>query len=327
MRIIVTGARGFIGSILALRAAEIGHDVLALDNESRGLNRIDQKTTTHAGGSLWYEKHDCQGGLFESLARWNTATVSRGVDAVVHLAAGTGSLDRPIEELRALNVEMTKRVYEDARGLGAKVFAFPTTSLGIVDSLKDSPYVLSKEEAFEWLKTQSDPRPLPFRFFNVIGAYKGFSEFRQKEVHIIPKLVDAYATDEPFVINGDDYKETADGTPSRCYVHVLDVVKNILYQVQHVVQLGNPYAIPAKDGAYWIGPQRSVTVKQMIAVFEQYLGKVKTRVGPRRAYDTGALYCDQEQTYIADTLAGGLVPAWVGIRDETLTLLDGRRTR
>lgn len=326
MRIVVTGAKGFIGSILAKRAMEIGHDVLALDDCSRGLNAIGEPhMLIHPRGKLLFVKHDCQGGLLEAVASGGHCYGDQPVDAVVHLAAGTGSLDRPIGELRALNVEMTKRVYEDARALGAKVFVFPTTSLGIIDSLKDSPYVLSKEEAFEWVKTQSDPRPLPLRFFNVIGAYKGFSEFRKKEVHIIPKIVESYLTGSPFVINGDDYKETVDGTPSRTFIHVLDIVKNILFRAQHVVQSGMPWGEPAFDGAYWIGARHTVTVRQVLDVFEQFVGPVHSKVGPRRQFDCGEVLCKWLESAQAEACAGGLAPAWVGIRDEAFALIQRAR--
>lgn len=40
MRVLVTGCNGFIGSVLCARRSELGHDVLAIDNGSRGLNDV-----------------------------------------------------------------------------------------------------------------------------------------------------------------------------------------------------------------------------------------------------------------------------------------------
>jgi UDP-glucose 4-epimerase len=310
MRIIVTGAAGFIGSVLSLRAMEKGHTVLALDDLSRGLNDIRNVATS----SITFVRHDCRGGIFEARRVWSGAADS--VDAVVHLAAGTGSLDRPLEELRGLNVEMTKRVYEDAVALGAKVFAFPTTSLAL--GVPDSPYVISKEEAFQWVKAQTRVPVLPLRFFNVAGAYKRFSEFRKHEVHIIPRLVDCYRSGGDFVINGDDY-DTVDGTPSRDFVNVLDVVETILHGLGLVASGIEP---PKQvDGAVWIGTGRTMTALQTMRVFEQYVGNVGWKIGPRRAFDVGELRCPPAAVdFVRTARHGDLVPAWVSVRDEALTL-------
>lgn len=317
MRIVVTGAAGFIGSVLSRRAMELGHDVLALDDLSRGLNPIENVA------GLTFMKHDCRGGIFEASgdfqAKQNWSSAAGAVDAVVHLAAGTGSLDRPLDELRGLNVEMTRRVYEDAVALGAKVFAFPTTSLAL--AVPDSPYVISKEEAFEWVKKQQRVPVLPLRFFNVAGEYKGFSEYRQNEVHIIPRLVACYTNHDTFVINGDNY-DTHDGTPSRDFVNVLDVVETILDLAHRSARgLTNISAFAQPDGAIWIGTGRTITVQRVVKVFEQYIGSVKSEIGPRRAFDTGALFCPASAVNVVRSIRGSeLVPSWVSIRDEALRL-------
>lgn len=314
MRIVVTGSAGFIGSVLSLRAQEKGHQVLALDDLSRGLNPI-QVTR-----GITFVRHDCRGGIMEAKRVWNG--VADSVDAVVHLAAGTGSLDRPLEELRGLNVEMTKRVYEDAVALGAKAFAFPTTSLAL--GVPDSPYVISKEEAFTWVKAQTRVPVLPLRFFNVSGEYKGFSEFRKHEVHIVPRLVDCYMTGETFVINGDDYDDTWDRTPGRDFVNVLDVVETILYLLGRMVKTSYPPMVQ-QDGAFWIGTGHVTSALEVHAIFEQFIGKVSTKIGPRRAFDVGALRCPSSAVKeVLGIRHLGLVPSWISIRDEALRLLSAR---
>ncbi len=309
MRLIITGAAGFIGSVLTKRAIEIGCDVVAIDSLVRGLNPVwELKDVT-------FIQHDCQGGFLEALP----ISFRRSVDAVVHLAAGTGSLDRPIDELRQLNVEMTKRVYQDAQAIGAKVFVFPTTSLAL--GVPDSPYVQTKEEAMTWvLQQESEMRLAPLRFFNVVGAYKGFTERRQKEVHIIPMMVEALKTKVPFIINGRDY-ETVDGTPSRDFINVLDVVETILWDF---IEPGRRFAITAPkmpDGTHWLGTGRTTTVQQALDIFSQWIAEVPSTFGPRRAFDVGEVKCDVNSVTLAWLRARRqLAPAWVGIRDEALAL-------
>jgi UDP-glucose 4-epimerase len=322
MRLVVTGAAGFLGSVLTQRAVERGHLVLALDDLSRGLNSVG------AVAGAVFTQHDCQGGIAETLA--STLWSARELDAVVHFAAGTGSLDRPYEELVALNVDMTKRVYDDALRLGAKAFVYPTTSLAT--AVPDSPYVRSKEEALTWLlgvhaaPDESPPVLLPLRLFNVVGAYRGFTELRQREVHLVPELCRCRQTGKTFVINGADY-DTVDGTPSRDFVHVLDVVDFILVNLEMIVLSGalHPGALRQDDGAVWVGTGWATTVTDVMTIFEQWTGaRIKVERGPRRAYDCGALWCRLTAPgAVREVLGRPMAPAWVGIRDEALALLGG----
>jgi UDP-glucose 4-epimerase len=323
VRIVVTGSAGFLGSVLCQRAHERGHHVLGLDDLSRGLNLVG------ATIPFRFRKHDCQGGLMEAIhstgegPRYGTV---EPVHTVVHFAAGTGSLDRPYEELRALNVEMTKRVYQDAAALGAKAFVYPTTSLAL--EVPDSPYVRSKEEAFEWLQGaqhpfESAPRLLAVRLFNVVGAYRSFTERRRREVHLIPRLVECRKTGEPFVVNGQDW-ETEDGTPSRDFTNVLDVVDFILTNLEYIVLGGAPHpsAVIQPDGAMWVGTGWATTARQVADIFGQWEGPVAVKAGPRRAFDCAALRCALDAPNAVRAVIGRpLAPAWVGIRDEAAALM------
>lgn len=308
LRLIVTGARGFVGSVFALRAAERGHKVLALDDESRGLNSIEV-ALARLGGT--YVQHDCRRGFSEAAIEHGFAR--EGIDAVAHFAAATGSLERPLDELLELNVEMTRHAYDDALQFGAKTFLWPTTSLAL--GVPDSPYVESKERALQLLREVDAQAKIsvPLRFFNVAGAYKGLSEIRKNEVHLIPELVRLHALGQPLTINGNDYPETVDGTPSRDYVHVLDVADYLL----DIAELA-ACPVPAKDGAIWLGKGVSTTVHQVVRMVEQFTGRpVAVQTGPRRAFDCGQLIVDRKQADQFTRARGGLLtPAWVSVRDE-----------
>lgn len=327
LRIVVTGAKGFVGSVFALRAVERGHQVLALDDESRGLNPI----ASEIGDS--YQVFDCRKGVREAVkaAGWDS------IDAVAHFAAATGSLDRPLDELRELNVDMTQHVYADALDLDAKTFLWPTTSLAI--EVPDSPYVISKEEALAKLREVDKQARIsvPLRFFNVLGAYKGLSELRKNEVHILPMMMKSVFAGEPFVVNGDDYENTIDGTPSRDFIHVLDVAEYLLHITEGRAGLMKGPALPGlepfdsylapkpdrSDGAVWLCRGMPTTVGQLIALFEQFTGvQLPHRIGPRRAFDCGRLDGDAAQIGQFRHLRDGGAPAWVAVRDEVKVLRE-----
>lgn len=317
MRILITGAKGFLGSVFSLRALERGHMIIALDDESRGENPVEHKLGNG------YIKHDCRHG-FGELRNSNWSPGGRPlVDVVAHFAAATGSLERPLDELIELNVDMTMKMYDDALRHGAHTFLWPTTSLAL--GVPDSPYVESKEMALRKLREVDAKADIgvPVRFFNVAGAYKGFSELRKNEVHLIPEMMRLHAREEPLVINGDDY-ETVDGTPSRDFVHVLDVVEYLLDIAEKRIT-PTPHA---DDGAIWLGKGASTTVRQAVSIYEQFAGtSMQTRIGPRRAFDCGSLTVDPFQAEQFRIARGGcLTPAWVSIRDEAIALAERRRT-
>lgn len=329
MRIIVTGVRGFIGSVFCARAVEAGHEIWGLDDESRGLNATRTVLGDH------YIVHDCRKGFKQPLA-------DRGIvaaDAVVHLAAATGSLERPLVELRELNVDMTKYVYQDALSFGAKAFAWPTTSLAI--AVPDSPYVQSKEEALAMLREVDALARIstPVRFFNVAGAYTSFvasatnkldptsvkfsfTECRKNEVHILPTLVNCVLGKRPFTINGADYA-TVDGTPSRDYVNVRNVADYLLALIDRKLH-SQPIMFHPRDGAVWTGTGVSLTVNQVLAETRSLLGHVDVRIGPRRLFDCGALITDPQQTEQLTVTLGSLIHPMHSVRQEVRVLVETR---
>lgn len=306
MRIVCTGARGFIGSVFARRASELGHSVIAVDDESRGLNEVE------AVSGVRYIKHDCRMGLLPVVP-----LLGHGIDAVAHFAAATGSLERPYEELYDLNVRMAQTVYEDALRLGAKAFAWPTTSLAL--EVPDSSYVRSKEEALRVIHEVDTLHNIavPVRLFNVAGCYKGFTERRKREVHVIPRLVDCHQRNKPFTINGTDY-DTRDGSPSRDLVNVVNVVDYLLYMINKRM---DGHELPFHDdGAIWIGTGRSLTVRQMIVSFEDHAGHVEVQLGPRRPFDCGALNVDPGQAATFRQVIGEVKLPEVSFVDEAVAL-------
>ena len=325
--IVITGAKGFIGSVLTANALATGWQVIALDDCSRGLNSVEALLATSANKHRGkFIKHDCREGLepifdeYAQISGWGLERTKAGfpvVDAVVHLAAGTGSLSRPYEELVEFIVEMTQRIFKDAAAHGVKSFAFPTTSL--IEGVPDSPYVLSKQHAMDWLlKQDSGIGIIPLQFYNVTGAYAGFSEIRQLEVHILPIMLECFMNSKPFIVNGNDY-DTIDGTPGRDFSNVRDVAEVILALTAQ--QLG---PVPFKTSqVIKLGTGVTTTAKQMISMFNDFIfpktgRKLEYEIGPRRAFDCGALRCDQPYLHMYTT------PTLVknSMHQELVTILD-----
>jgi NADH dehydrogenase len=108
MRVLVTGASGFIGQPLVRRLLEHGHTVRALirrppGSNTPGLEVVAGDMTDHA-----------------SLDR-----ACEGMEAIVHLACATGVADPGV--VRAVNVEGTRVLLEAAKRHGVRRFVFIST--------------------------------------------------------------------------------------------------------------------------------------------------------------------------------------------------------
>lgn len=102
MKILVTGGAGFIGSRLALRLAGSGHDVTVVDNLSPQVHGQDPEAS-EPFQALAKAARFIRGSVTD---RATMAEALEGQDAVVHLAAetGTGQSMYQIEHYSAVNI-------------------------------------------------------------------------------------------------------------------------------------------------------------------------------------------------------------------------------
>lgn len=105
MRILVTGASGFLASHLIRALQERGHTVRALVRPSSDTTRLEQASVDIHSGDV---------RLPETLAG-----AMREVDAVFHLAAAIG-VRRPLRDYHAVNVTGTENVCRAAQAAGVK---------------------------------------------------------------------------------------------------------------------------------------------------------------------------------------------------------------
>ena len=105
--VLITGARGNIGTKLRMHFATLGWDLRLLDVDGGG-----DPAVTEADLSVW---DDDWAGLF------------RGVDAVVHLA-GRPMPQTPWAEAQRFNIDMTMNVYEAAARHGVRRVIFASSN-------------------------------------------------------------------------------------------------------------------------------------------------------------------------------------------------------
>lgn len=111
MRVLVTGADGFVGTAVCRALAEADHRVVAATRKGIGAPGVDEARRLADLADL----RDPDG-------------LVRGVDAIVHLAARVHMMDNcanePLAEYRRVNVEGTRRLAEAAARAGVKRLVF-----------------------------------------------------------------------------------------------------------------------------------------------------------------------------------------------------------
>lgn len=224
MKVLVTGAAGFIGSHLAERLVRDGHRVLAFDNFSTGYRRN-------------FERIDDDIEVVEGDLR-NEEDVLRAVEGVelVYHQAGLVSMPFSVADPKttfAVNVTGTLNLLVAARDAGVRRLVFASSCAIYGDSPVSpkhedlpphplSPYAVSKltaEQLCTVFNDLYDLETVSLRYFNVFGPHQ---DPDSAYAAAIPKFLRALADGERLVVFGD-------GEQSRGFTYVDDVVEgNIL---------------------------------------------------------------------------------------------------
>ena len=213
-RVLVTGNRGYIGSVLAPHLVRAGYDVVGLD-----VGYFDDCTLVPDEIEVPTVRSDLRDVRSEHL---------RGVDAVVHLAALSND---PIGNLNArwtgeINHDATIRLAELAKEAGVTRFLFSSSCImyglsGLADVDETAPldpkteYARSKVRSERSLSELADDRFSPTFLRN--GTIYGLSP-RMRFDTVLNDFVGAALTTKLIRVHGD-------GTPWRPVVHVEDVAR------------------------------------------------------------------------------------------------------
>jgi UDP-glucose 4-epimerase len=225
MRTLVTGGAGYIGSVVAKQLIAAGHEVVVLDDLSRG----------HAGAVPAGAEH-VNASLLDGAALEQPLA---GVDAVLHFAAlalVAESVEHP-ERYWATNLIGTRRLLDAMRANGVAKLVFSSTcaTYGEPETVpisEDEPaapvnsYGASKLAVDLMVRDECRAHGLAaasLRYFNVAGASGELGEDHEPETHLIPLVLQAAAgVREHISVFGTDYP-TRDGTAVRDYIHVEDL--------------------------------------------------------------------------------------------------------
>ena len=287
MRVLLTGAAGYIGSHAAREFLARGHEVWVYDNLSTGHRSAVPPQCLIVG-----DLRDC-----DALER---ALVGRHIDTVVHFAAMTLVSESSSRHhlYYQNNVVGSLALMELMRRYGISRFVFSSTcaiygtpsQVPITEDCVQSPInpygctKLAVERALRDYAVAYGWSVAILRYFNAAGASRDGSlgEDHDPETHLIPLVIQAALGRRPGIeIFGTDYR-TPDGTCVRDYVHVEDLADAHVRALQRVT--------PGRPLICNLGTGRGYSVREVIATVEEVTGRwVPVREGERRPDDPPVL--------------------------------------
>lgn len=310
MRVLVTGAAGYIGShtVLALLAA--GFDVLAVDNHCNSTSAVYPRLQRLAGRSFVHHALDVRDepALAACLA-------AHPVVACVHFAAlkSVGeSMRQPLAYLHnnvggllnLLKVLTAEQVHTLVFSSSATVYGEPdqvpvpeTAPLNAI-SLYGTTKLMG-EQVLNQLALSPEPwRTGILRYFNPVGAHPSgdMGEAPQGVPNnLMPYVAQVAAGLRPELqVFGSDYP-TPDGTCVRDYIHIQDLAAGHVAALRHLLAGGNSFTAN-------LGTGLGTSVRQLIDTFARVNGvAVPHTLAPRRAGDVARYYADPS---LAERLLG-----------------------
>ena len=253
MKVLITGGAGFIGSHLAERLLQDGHQVTIIDDLSTGSRENFEHLTD------------------EKLFHWVIDTIlNRPVleklvadsQMIYHLAAAVGVqyvIQNPLKSLQ-INIEGTNQVLELALQHGCRVLVTSTSeTYGKSERIpfrEDDDVILGATTVRRWGYAYSKAvdeflcfayyreKKLPVvvaRLFNITGP-------RQTGAYgmVVPRFVKQALMEQPLTVYGD-------GKQSRCFTHVRDAVEGLVSLAEQpdaagqVFNVGSDFEITIED--------------------------------------------------------------------------------
>ena len=293
MRILVTGGAGYIGSVLVNKLIEQGHEVNVIDDLSNGFRENIDRRAKFTEGSI--------------LDKGNLNQALEGVEVVYHLAAKirVEEGEAKPELYKKVNIEGTLDLIKACVDKKINKFIFASTAavygdpeeFPVNENSKTNPvnvYGATKLEIDKYLEANAKNMGISticFRFFNIGGALKtkegSWLKIKHEgATHLIPSILHS-SNNKPLLIFGNDWP-TKDGTPTRDFVHVVDLADALIKALNSLDKAGNQVIN--------LGTATGSTVLEVVKTAEKSLNKIISyNFAGRRAGDSFALVTSNQK--------------------------------
>jgi UDP-glucose 4-epimerase len=230
VKVLVAGGAGYIGSTVASRLSDVGHQPVILDSLVTGRAEF-------AAGRPFYEGDIADGALVDRIFAEHP-----DIDAVLHAAALIVVPESVADPLRYYRENVAKSIEFCGsllrNGCTRLLFSSSASIYGPSDDFTvdersplspQSPYARTKavlETILADVAAGTSLRVISLRYFNPIGSDPQLRTGLQvpEPSHALGKMLQARRDGTPFQVTGVDWP-TRDGTGIRDYVHVWDLAR------------------------------------------------------------------------------------------------------
>ncbi|WP_067685823.1 NAD-dependent epimerase/dehydratase family protein [Nocardia jejuensis] len=269
MRVLVTGAGGYLGRAVVAALGSAGHDVVAM---------------VHTPGAPIPGAAEVR--VADVLEAGALRRAMEGVDAVAHLAGlarARESLTEPLRYFR-VNTSGTIGVLEAMAAAGVTRLAFASTAAiyasspdrALTEDAPDAPphpYAASKLAAELAVEAEAGATGLSATVIRLLNLTGGTGA---NPSGLVPRTLDAVVTGTPLTINGD-------GTAIRDYLHVADAATAFVAALDRTTSGATRYNIGSGTGT---------SILDVVAAVERVTGRrVPIRHNPP-VPESAALVCD-----------------------------------
>ncbi|WP_280246038.1 UDP-glucose 4-epimerase GalE [Nocardia abscessus] len=299
MKLLVTGAAGYIGSVVAHQLVQAGHEVEIIDNLSTGFREnLPAEATFH---------HLSIHQVAEVL------TPDAGFDGALHFAASIevaesvrnpekywhNNIEGSLALLRAIRAAQVPRLIFS--GTGSMYTGDGRTAFDEDAEVRPkNPYATTKATVDGLIAGECGASTTlgaaSLRYFNASGAVrttdgKHLGERHDPESHLIPILLQtAGGQRDSFTLFGTDYTETRDGTCVRDYIHVADLASAHLLALESVQ--------PGEFEVYNLGNGTGYTNREVIETVKEVTGvNFPVAVAGRRPGDPAICIASSEKAH------------------------------
>ncbi len=249
MRIVVTGAAGFLGSHLSDRLLAEGHEVVGLDNLVTG----DERNIAHLAGNRKYRFvfHDVTEYIY----------LDGPVDAILHFASPASPIDYlqiPIQTLK-VGALGTHKALGLARAKKARFLLASTSEVYGDPLVHPQPETywgnvnpVGPRGCYDEAKRFAEAMTIAYRNFHgvdtrIVRIFNTYGpRMRPDDGRIVPSLIGQALRGEPLTIFGD-------GSQTRSFCYVSDLIDGIARLLQSdykdPMNIGNPTEMTVREFA------------------------------------------------------------------------------
>ncbi|MGD0354781.1 MAG: UDP-glucose 4-epimerase GalE [Dehalococcoidia bacterium] len=287
MKILVTGAAGYIGSVVTEQLVKERHDVVALDNLANGHREAVTPEAIFVKANL------------ADLDRLDKIFKNHDFEAVIHLAAESQVAESGREPNKYFHANLLCSIHLLDKMMKYHVNKLIFSSTAAIYGSPDSTPITETQPIIPPLNTYGESklmlerilqryssanglRHIALRFFNAAGASEEHGEDHNPESHLIPIILKVALGQKDHVdLYGTDYP-TSDGTCVRDYIHVSDIARA---HITALNKLGNGKV----NKAYNLGTRNGFSVRQVIEAAKVVTGEKITTVNHSRRHGDPAI--------------------------------------